>query len=233
MAIVSFKKLKDIAEKSKETHLIDLGKFVDSKLEGVIIPIRVKSIEEAIALKDKYKVVDNNMTIEYKPFNRLSKKFRTFYMDSDNYRKGVTENTYFQICKLNEDENNIKRKQYRDRLFNILIHFDMEYKTEDGKTLWEDAELDKNDYNGLINIFSDIIKFDIHLDILDIVIEQLKNGVVDDVTISSMIFQYGIKKQIDSIEDEVEKKEFIENYNLMLEQAKQSVLDKEKADKNE
>ena len=223
MAVVSFKKLKEVSEKAKETHLIDLGKLVDKKLEGVIIPVRVKSIEEVINMKNDYKLKTDKLTIKYKPFNRLPKEFRKMYMESGDYMKGKTENTYFQICEVNKDEANIERKKYRERLFNILIHFDMEYKTEEGKTLWEDAGLTKNDYDGLITIFSDIIKFDIHLDILDLIIDQIKNGVTDEAVLSSLVFSYGIRKVVDSIEDETEKKEFVENYNKMLDEAKKLI----------
>ncbi|MGL4999676.1 MAG: hypothetical protein ACRC5T_11965, partial [Cetobacterium sp.] len=73
---VNFKKLKQVAEKAKETHLIDLGKFVDKKLDGVIVPIRVKSIEECINFKNEFKLKKEKLTIEYKPFTRLSKAFR-------------------------------------------------------------------------------------------------------------------------------------------------------------
>lgn len=223
MAVVSFKKLKEASEKAKETHLVDLGKYIDKKLDGVIVPVRVKSIEEVIKLKSDFKLKMEKLTIKYKPFNRLPKEFRKMYMESGDYIKGKTENTYFQICEINKDEVNIDRKKYRERLFNILLHFDMEYITEEGKTLWEDAGLQKNDYDGLVTIFSDIIKFDIHLDILDLVIDQLKNGITDENMISAVVFNYGIKKTIDSIEDEEDRKEFIDNYNKLIESAQKRI----------
>lgn len=226
MAVVSFRKLKEVSEKAKETHFVDLGKYVDKKLEGVIVPVRVKSIEETIKLKNDFKLKMGKLTIKYKPFTRMSKDFRKMYMESEDYVKGKTENTYFQICEVDKDEVAIERKKYRERLFNILLHFDMEYKTEEGKTLWEDAGLQKNDYDGLVTIFSDIIKFDVHLDILDLVIDQLKNGITDENMISAVVFNYGIRKTIDSIEDEEERKLFIENYNKMIEGAQKRLEDK-------
>jgi hypothetical protein len=231
---VNFKKLKQVAEKAKETHLIDLGKFVDKKLDEVIVPIRVKSIEECINFKNEFKLKKEKVSIEYKPFTRMPKAFRQMYMESEDYRKGQTENTYFQVCKLSEDETKIERRKYRERLFNILIHFDMDYKTEEGKTLWEDAELKPNDYDGLVDIFSDIIKYEVHLDILDLVIDQLKNGVHDENTISAVVFNYGIRKTIDAIEDEGEKKEFIYNYTKMIEDAQKRLGEKlEEAEQSE
>lgn len=221
MSVVNFKKLKEVSQKARETHLVDLGKYIDKKLEGLIVPIRVKSIEECIQLKKDFKPRGEKLTIEYKPFTRMPKSFRQMYMESDDYRKGITESTYFQVCKLDSDENAIERNKYRERLFNILIHFDMDYKTDDGLSLWEDAGLAKNNYDGLINIFSDIIKYEEHLDILDLVIDQVKNGNTDENSISSIVFQYGIRKTIEAIEDEEERKAFIENYTKLISEAQE------------
>lgn len=233
MSVISLSKLKEISSKSKETYLLDLGKFLDKTLEGISLPIKVKSLEETMAIRSKYNLQKENLTIEYKPFIRMPKSFRDMYMKTEGYRKGSTENTYFQICKLSEDENKIERNKYRERLFNILIHLDMDYIVEEtGKTMWEDAGLKVGDYNGLVDIFSGIIKYEKHLDILDIVIDKLKSGITDDTMIIASIYRYGVEKTIESIEDETERKIFIENYNHMIEEAQKN-LNKDKEEENE
>lgn len=220
---VNFKKLKEIAEKAKETHLIDFEKLVDKRLKGLIVPIRVKSIEESIKLKREFKLKNNKLTIEYKPFGGMPKAFRTMYMEDEAYIKGKTETTYFQLCKLDLDEDKIESMKHRERIFNILIHFDMDYKTENGETLWEECGIPKGDYNSLVNIFSDIIVFPIHLDLLDLIIDQIKNGITDEQSLAVTAFNYGMKKTIDSIEDETEREEFIESYKKMLEDAQKRI----------
>lgn len=233
MSVISLNKLKEISSKSKETYLLDLGKFLDRALEGISLPIKVKSLEETMSIKSDYALKKENLTIEYKPFIRMPKSFRDMYMKTEGYRKGSTENTYFQICKLSEDENKIERNKYRERLFNILIHLDMDYIVEEtGKTMWEDAGLKVGDYNGLVDIFSGIIKYEKHLDILDIVIDKLKSGITDDTMIIASIYRYGVEKTIESIEDETERKIFIENYNHMIEEAQKN-LNKDKEEENE
>lgn len=198
MAIVNFKKLKEVSKKARETHLIDLGKYVDRKLEGVIVPIRVKSIEECIDLKNDFKLKKAKLTIKYKPFRGMPKDFKQMYMESDDYQRGKTETTYFQLLELGNDESKIEKNKYRQRLFNILVHFDMDYVTEEGKTLWEDAGLKKNDYDGLVDIFSDIIKYEIHLDKLDLLIDKIKSGIVTEEDLATAIAMYDLKTYLDN-----------------------------------
>ncbi|MGL6167446.1 MAG: hypothetical protein ACRC0Y_04065 [Fusobacteriaceae bacterium] len=206
MSIVNFKKLKEVSLKSKETHLIDLGKYIDKKLEGVIIPIRVKSIEECIDLKNEFKLKKEKLTIKYKPFTRMTKDFKQMYMESDEYKRGQTENTYFQILEVSKDESTIEKKKYRQRLFNILVHFDMDYLTEEGKNLWEDAGLNKHNYDGLVDIFSDIIKYEIHLDKLDLVIDKIKSGIIDEETLTQSIAMMDLRNYLDTNYDNEEDK---------------------------
>lgn len=236
MSIISLNKLKEISNKSKETYFLDLGKFIDKSLEGISLPIKVKSLEETMTIKSEYDLKRDNLTLEYKPFMRMPKSFRDMYMKTEGYRKGSTENTYFQLCKLSEDENKIERNKYRERLFNILIHIDMDYILEESKlSMWEDAGIKKGDYNSLVDLFSGIIKYEKHLDIFDLVIDKLKSGITDESLILASIFEYGVRKTIENIEDETERKIFIENYNNMIEQAQKNLnkeTDKE-IDKNE
>lgn len=223
MAVVNFSKLKEVAKKSKETHLIDLGKYIDDTLLGVLVPIKVKSIEECIEFKNKFKLKSAPLTIDYKHYSRMSKQFKQMYVESGEYKKGITENTYFQICRVDKDENNIERRKYRERLLNILIHFDMEYRTEEGKTLWEDAGLKENDYDGLIDIFSDIFVFEIHLDAFDLLIDRIKNGITDEIALSGAMFQLKFADTVNKIEDESERQAFIENWNEKVREYSETV----------
>lgn len=234
MSVISLSKIKEISNKSKETYFLDLGKFIDKNLEGISLPIKVKSLEETMSIKSNYDLSKEKLTVEYKPFIRMPKSFRDMYMKTEGYRKGSTENTFFQICKLSEDENKIERNKYRERLFNILIHIDMDYILEESKiSMWEDAGLKKGDYNGLVDIFSDIIKYEKHLDIFDLVIDKLKSGITDEATILASIFEYGVRKTIDSIEDETEKKIFIEQYTNMVQQLQSNLNTEEELDTDE
>lgn len=213
--VVSFKKLQEVAKKSKETYILDLGKFVDVKLEGINIPIKVKSFEESIKFKTDFKLKNEKLTISYVPFGRAPKSFRDWYSKEMQSRSKEVP-TYVQICDSSKDSIKLETMKYRERLFNILIHLDMEYMV-DGKSMWEDAELKKDDYDGLVNIFSDIIKFENHLDILDILIDELKNGNTDELKLSARVHQYGLHKYINSIENPEERKEFIDNFTKMIE----------------
>lgn len=220
MSIISFKNLKNVKDKYNETVIVNLGKYIDN-FKDLNIPIKIKSFEETLDIKRKFKLENEKVTIEYKPFIRMPKSFKEYYMKEENYKRGETENTYFKICRLDEDESKIEKFKYRERLFNILLHLDMEYKLENGKTMWEDAELKENDYNGLVNLFSGIIIDEKQLDILDIIIDKIKSGITDENVIMAGIIDYNIKKTIDSFENEEEKKEFIENYKKFLDGLKE------------
>lgn len=209
MAIISISKIKEIAEKNSETHIINLGR-IDKKLEGVNIPIKVKTFEETLKLKNDFKLKKEKLTIEYKPFTRLPTAMKEIIMKDGSYRKGMTENTYYQLIKLNEDEDKIERMKYRERLFNVLIHLDMDYKTDDNKTLWEDSNLSKGDYNGLIDLFSGIIQYEIHIDLLELIIDSIRNGAYEDKDLDQVVNMYSIRKYLDTLNED-ERKEFFDN----------------------
>lgn len=224
MAVVSLKKVKEVVESSKKTHIIDLGKLLDVSLVGVQIPIRVKSFEETLEIKSRVKLETEKLTLEYKPFVRMPKQFRDEYMKDERFRKGMSDTTYFQLCKMSEDKEKIEMNKYRQRLFNILIHIDMDYEISEGVSMWEDAGIPKGDYNSLIKLFSGIIQHKQHLDILDIIIDKIKSGITDENILMATIFNYNITRAIDSIEDETEKQEYIDKFN----QGVQKAIDEQK-----
>lgn len=216
MAIISLKTIREIAEKNKETHILDLGKFLDKKLEGVCIPIKVKSLEDALQLKSDYKLKRKDLTIEYKPFSRLPKALKEEYLKNNDYRAGITDRTYIQILNVAKDETLLQKTKFRERLFNILIHLDMDYKTEEGKTLWEDCGIEKNNYNALVDLFSEIIQFEQHLDVLDILIDCIKNGNYEEKDLTIAVQSYGFRKYLDNLTPE-ERDEFIREMSKMQE----------------
>lgn len=231
MNIVSFNKIKELKNKVKETVTLDLGKFI-SGLDGIVVPIKVKTIEETLDLQDKFKFNKEKTSIVFKPFRQMPKAFQTFYKESEEYVAGKTETTYFQLLKVDEDMAKIKRKEFRQRLFNILIHLDMDYEVEEGKTYWEDAGLKKGDYMSLVDIFSDILIYDIHLDILDTLIDSIKSGITKEADLIAKIAWMQIQDQLNKLPEE-ERKEAMENLIKSITPKKEDKPEDNKGDINE
>ena len=206
MAVISFQQIKDIVEKNKETHIIDLG-YIDHKLKGVNVPIKVKSLEEILKIKNETQLDREKLTIEYKPFSRLPKQLKEVIIKDDTFRN-VTPNTYIQLVKLDEDKSKLERMKYRERLFSSLIHLDMEYKTEEGKTMWEDAGIPEKDYNKLVDLFSNIIQYEIHLELFEVIIDSIRNGNTSEDAMQLAIDMYVLRKNMENLSDE-EKKEYL------------------------
>ena len=227
MAVVSFQQIKDISEKNKETHIIDLG-YVDVRLKGINIPIKVKSLEETLKIKNETQLDREKLTIEYKPFSRLPKQLKEVIIKDDTFRN-VTPNTYVQLIKLDEDKSKLERIKYRERLFSSLIHLDMEYKTEEGKTMWEDAGIPEKDYNKLVDLFSDIIQYEIHLEIFEVIIDSIRNGNTSEEAIQQSIGMYSLRKSMENLSDE-EKKEYLGSLlkaQATLDELQQSIKEQE------
>lgn len=222
MAIISLSKVKEIGEKNRETHIVDLGKFVDKKLEGICIPIKIKNFEETLKIKQDFKIKNEKLTIEFKPFTKLPKQLKEMYMNDPSYTPNMTENTYFQLFKVDKDMTKIELMNYRQRLFNILIHLDMDYVLENGKTMWEDSGIQKNDYNSLVNLFSGIIEHETHLDILDTIIDSIKNGLVSEADITGSIYRYNFRKFVEGLSED-DRKEFFETMKKREEQSKENI----------
>lgn len=220
MAVISFQQIKEIAKQNSETHIIDLG-LIDLKLKDIKIPVKVKSFEETIKLKNETKLDKDKLTIEYKPFSRLPKQLQEVIIKDDNFQN-VTPNTYIQLVKLSEDKGKIERLKFRERLFSILLHLDMEYKNEDGKTMWEDAGIPNKDYNKLVDLFSDIIQYEIHLELLEVIIDSIRNGNSSEAKLKDVVFFYGMRKQLAGLSEE-ERIEYLDSFvkaHALLENAK-------------
>lgn len=220
MKAVSFNKIKELKHRLKETVLIDLGKFING-LDGIVIPIKVKTVEEVLDLQDKYKPQVGKMTIAYKPFRQMPKAFREFYKQSENYVAGTTETTYFQLLKLDEDENKIKAMEFRERLFNIILHIDMDYEVRKGVSYWEDAEIKAGDYNAVLDVFSGVLVFDNHLETLEVIIDSIKSGNTTEEQILAKVYFAGLNKYLATLPED-ERKKAIED----IEKARQEAFDK-------
>lgn len=203
--MISLKKLKELSNKSRQTHIINLGK-IDANLEGINLPIKVKTYEETIKLKDTVKLDREKLTIKTYPFTRLPKSIKETILKDDSFKHNMSDTTWVQVVKLDEDVAKLKRAEFRERLFSILIHIDMDYVLEDGITMWEDAGLKKGDYIGLVNLFSGIIKYEEHIDLLEVVINTLRNGQYSDEQIDLALKAYGFRKYLDTLEEDERNK---------------------------
>lgn len=217
MSIISLNKIKEIVNKNNETHIINLGK-IDKRLEGINIPIKVKSLEETLKLKSEHKLTKEKLTIIIQPFSRMPKALKEIVIQDGAYRKGMTENTYYQLVKLDEDSAKLEKMKFRERLFSVLIHFDMDYivDEENKTTMWKDAGIKPNDYNALVDLFSGIIQYDTHIELLETIIESIRNGQCTEQEIDTAISLYSFRKYLDGL-DEDERKTVMDNLTKVRE----------------
>lgn len=217
MSVISLSKIKEIVNKNNETHIINLGK-IDKRLEGINIPIKVKSLEETLRLKSEHKLTREKLTIMIQPFTRMPKALKEVVIQDGSYKKGMTENTYYQLIKLDEDSAKLEKMKFRERLFSILIHFDMDYivDEENKTTMWKDAGIKPNDYNSLVDLFSGIIQYDTHIELLETIIESIRNGQCTEQEIDTAISLYSFRKYLDGL-DEDERKTVIDNLSKVRE----------------
>lgn len=217
MSVISLSKIKEIVNKNNETHIINLGK-IDKRLEGINIPIKVKSLEETLRLKSEHKLTREKLTIMIQPFTRMPKALKEVVIQDGSYKKGMTENTYYQLIKLDEDSAKLEKMKFRERLFSILIHFDMDYiiDEENKTTMWKDAGIKPNDYNSLVDLFSGIIQYDTHIELLETIIESIRNGQCTDQEIDTAISLYSFRKYLDGL-DEDERKTVMDNLSKVRE----------------
>ena len=217
MSVISLSKIKEIVNKNNETHIINLGK-IDKRLEGINIPIKVKSLEETLRLKSEHKLTREKLTIMIQPFTRMPKALKEAVIQDGSYKKGMTENTYYQLIKLDEDSAKLEKMKFRERLFSILIHFDMDYivDEENKTTMWKDAGIKPNDYNALVDLFSGIIQYDTHIELLETIIESIRNGQCTEQEIDTAISLYSFRKYLDGL-DEDERKTVMDNLSKVRE----------------
>lgn len=217
MSVISLSKIKEIVNKNNETHIINLGK-IDKRLEGINIPIKVKSLEETLRLKSEHKLTREKLTIMIQPFTRMPKALKEVVIQDGSYKKGMTENTYYQLIKLDEDSAKLEKMKFRERLFSILIHFDMNYivDEENKTTMWKDAGIKPNDYNALVDLFSGIIQYDTHIELLETIIESIRNGQCTEQEIDTAISLYSFRKYLDGL-DEDERKTVMDNLSKVRE----------------
>ena len=187
-------------------------------MEGINIPIKVKSLEETLRLKSEHKLTREKLTIMIQPFTRMPKALKEVVIQDGSYKKGMTENTYYQLIKLDEDSAKLEKMKFRERLFSILIHFDMDYivDEENKTTMWKDAGIKPNDYNSLVDLFSGIIQYDTHIELLETIIESIRNGQCTEQEIDTAISLYSFRKYLDGL-DEDERKTVMDNLSKVRE----------------
>ena len=208
MGVSSIGKIKKILEKGKESIVLDLGNVLHPRLEGIVVPFKLKNYEEVIRISSKFKVENEPVVTEYVRINKAPKDVQKLYSESiPSERKGLP--TYVLLCKTDKDSDKINVAKYRKKLFDVVIHLDMDY-VQDEKSLWETWELKKNDYNALVNLFSELIDDEEMIDTLSIIISILKEGVTDENTINGRVAMFKIVRNISKIEDENERKDAVE-----------------------
>lgn len=215
MAVISLKKLKETIDKSKETYVLDMGKFVDPMLNGNNLPIKIKTYEETLKIKSSVKMKTDKLSIKFVEFRRAPKAFRDWYgQQIDSNRKEVPK--WIEICETSKDYEKIEMLKFRERLLDVVIHVDMDSKTEEGLTLWEESGLTVGDYVGVVDIFSKMINFEEHLTTLEIIIDELKNGITDDATLTAHLFLRRSYTSLMKIENKEDRENAIEDFNNML-----------------
>jgi len=227
---ISLKNLKKYKEEQSKVFELNFGNLVDAKLEGVVVPIKIKSFEESLKLREKF-IENIKPTIEYKLFRKAGKKFRDFYNEAiPEGRQGVP--TYVQICRYDKDESKFEIKDFRNRLFEVLIHFDMDYEISEGVSLWDDIEIKKDDYCSLVTLFSSLIFEENHLLILEKIIALLKLGLKDEKAIKGHLelsmYVDAISKIEDKEEREEKQKEFREQYQTLIKNSEE-MIERQKA----
>lgn len=217
MGVSSIKQIKTILKKGKESILLDLGKVLHPKLEGIIIPFKLKNYEEVIKISSRFKIDNEPLKTQYVRINKAPKDVQKLYSESISLeRKNLP--TYVLICETDKDSDKIEVARYRKKLFDIVVHLDMDYK-EDSKDLWELWGIPRNDFNALVNLFSEIIDDEEMVDTLVTIVSILKEGIYDENIINARVSIFKMIKMISKIEDETERKEAMESFQKAMQES--------------
>ena len=87
---------------------------------------------------------------------------------------------------------------------------------ENKTTMWKDAGIKPNDYNALVDLFSGIIQYDTHIELLETIIESIRNGQCTEQEIDTAISLYSFRKYLDGL-DEDERKTVMDNLSKVRE----------------
>lgn len=216
MGVSSIKQIKNVIKKGKESILLDLGKVLHPKLEGIVIPFKLKNYEEVIKISSKFKIKNEPLLTKYVRINKAPSEVQELYAENiASERKNLP--TYVLLCETNKDSDKIEVAKYRKKLFEIIVHLDMDYKTDD-KDLWTLWELPKNDFDGLVNLFSEIIDDEEMIDTLHVIVTVLKEGIYEEAFINYKVSIFKMIKLISKIEDETERKEAMENFQKAMQE---------------
>ncbi|MGL5646977.1 MAG: hypothetical protein ACRDDY_03920 [Clostridium sp.] len=201
MAKYNLKKIKQISQEVQKNVTLNLGQFLGETMEGVIIPFRVRTYEETLKLKNQYKLDCGLATLRYINFDKADKNLRDFYEKQiPAERKNASRFVY--ICDAVADGGDLEVLKFKERILEVLLNINMEAESESGMTLWQDLEVEKDNYVELVNVFSDVIKYDEELMVLESIVGAIKTGLRDETQIAIRVSIQNDLRRIMSIEDE-------------------------------
>lgn len=225
--------LKSIGEKLKEVKIIDLGSIqsLGKDFEGFKLPFKKKSFAEQLDIKANINFFDKkNTVVKTVPFRKMPKDIREVFDESNPTNRGG-EPSFFRIIEMKDNKKLLDGMKINERLLDFLLNIDMDYKFED-KTLWEEWEIKKGDYQSLIKAFANVITSETLLESLEIVVEALdKNLSVELVPI--YCHQKRIVLDISKIEDPIDRELAMEELQRQLDKFKDSAKEEVKEDEKD
>ncbi|MGL4210656.1 MAG: hypothetical protein ACRCRT_03825 [Cetobacterium somerae] len=211
MAKYSLQKIKQITKEVDKVIPLDLGKFLGEIMEGVVLPFKVRTYEETLKLKNKYKLDSGLATTKYMEFSRVNKDLKEFYEKHVPVeRKNVTRFVY--VFDAVADGPQLAMLKFKERILDVFMNVDMDSVSESGVTLWEDLEIENGDYVALVETFSKVIIHEDELHILESIVHAIKSGLRDEMQISIRVAIQSDLRKIMSIPDEDERNKAYKDY---------------------
>jgi soluble cytochrome b562 len=211
MAKYNLNKIKKISQEASKPVVLNLGKFLGETMEGITLPFRIRTYEETLKLKNKYKLESGLATLKYVEFSKADKNLREFYEKSiPSERKSISRFVY--ICDAVADGGNLEILKFKERILEVVLNVDMDSVSESGKTLWEDLEIEKEDYVSLVNTFSNVIKYEEELIVLEAIVNVIKSGLRDEMQILIRVQIQNDLRKIMAIEDESVREKTFKDY---------------------
>lgn len=223
MARYNLKKIKKISEESQKDVALNLGQFLGETMEGIIMPFKVRTYEQTLKLKNQYKIDCGLATLKYVEFSKADSRLKEFYEKNVPVeRKNATRFVY--ICDAVADGAKLDVLEFKERLLEVLLNVNMDAESESGKTLWEDLEIEKDDYVSLVDTWSSVINMDEQLFILESIVSVIKTGMRDETQISIRVSIQNDLRRIMSIKDEEERNKAYKEYQESFVKVQKSLM---------
>lgn len=231
---ISIDKIKKIIEQNESTILINLGDYVSSELDGVIIPFKIKSYQEQIAIQSnidwgKYELAG----VKVITWNKAPQDLKELYYEFNPITRNG-EPTYIRVIDHSKNDHILQEKKFLEKLLSVVIHIDMDYNTNEDpknvKTLWSEWGIEKGNYKQLTLFFSKLITQEAFLNNLNYLIMALKEKRTEKEDILSAIQMNRMTEMLNNLPLE-ERLEYIGQLNKHFNDLKQisdEVLAKEK-----